>query len=92
MESTKKLQPANWEITAFSLQCDHIGDRVTLRVTRDWLAVCAWYLKYKANITKERERKIDKIVKQTIDKCLGPNCPIVTKYREKLIQEEFGKE
>jgi len=92
MEPTGKFEPANWEITAFSFRCDYIGDMVTLRVTRDWLAACAWYLKYKANITKERERKIDQVVKQTIDKCLGPNCPIVTKYREKLIQEEFGKE
>ncbi len=92
MEPTGKLQPANWEVTAVSLQCNHIGDKVTLRVTRDWLAACAWYLKYKTNVTKRSAQKMQKVIKKSIDKCLGPDCPIVTKYREKLIQEEFGKE
>ncbi len=92
MEPTGKLQPANWEITAFSLKCNHIGDKVTLRVTRDWLAACAWYLKYKANVTKRSGKKMEKGIKQSIDKCLGPSCSIIRKYREKLIQEEFGKE
>jgi hypothetical protein len=91
MEPTGKPEPANWEITAFSLRCDYIGDMVTVRVARDWLATCAWYLKYKTNATKESKQGIDKAIKQRIDKCLGPNCPIVTKYREKLIEEDFGK-
>ncbi len=93
MEPTGKLEPANWEITAFSLQCDHINEVVTVRVTRDWTATCAWYLKYKTNAAKQSGQKIGKAVKQSsIDKCLGPNCPIVTEYRKKLIQEEFAKE
>lgn len=91
MEPTRKFEPANWEITAFSLRCDYIGDMVTLRVTRDWMAICAWYLKYKTNATKESKQELDKAIKQKIDKCLGPECPIVTKYREKLIEEEFGQ-
>ncbi len=89
MLPTGKFEPANWEITAFSLQCDLINDVVTVRVTRDWTAICAWYLKHKADATKQ----IAKAIKQSsIDKCLGPNCPIITKYREKLIQEETGNE
>jgi len=93
MVPTGKLEPANWEITAFSLQCDHISEVVTVRVTRDWAATCAWYLKHKANVTKQSGQKIGKAMKQSsLDKCLGPNCPLVTKYRDKLIQEEFGKE
>ena len=91
MKPTEKLEPANWEITAFSLQCDHISEVVTVRVTRDWAATCAWYLKYKANVTKQSGQKIDKAIKQRIDKCLGPDCPLVAKYREKLIEEELGK-
>ena len=91
MEAIGKLGPANWEITAFSFGCDYIGDTVTVRVTRDWLATCAWYLKYKANVTKQSGQKTDKAIKQGIEKCLGPDCPAVTKYREKLIEEEFGK-
>lgn len=92
MVPTEKFEPANWEITAFSLQCDHIREVVTVRVTGHWSATCAWYLENKADATKQSGQKIGKAVKQSsIDKCLGPNCPIVTKYREKLIQEEFGK-
>ncbi len=92
MEPTGKLEPANWEITAFSLQCDRISEVVTVRVTRDWAAACAWYLKHKADATKQKGQKTVKASKQSsIDKCLGPICPIVTKYREKLIQEESGK-
>ena len=91
MEAIGKLGPANWEITAFSFGCDYIGDTVTVRVTRDWLAKCAWYLKYKTDTPKGRKQEIDKVIKHRIDKCLGPDCPLVAKYREKLIEEAFGK-
>ena len=79
---------ANWEVTAIALPCDYIGDFVTLRVSRDWLAKCAWCLKYKLNTSKER---FDDTIKVKIDKCVGPDCPIVAGYRDKLIEEEFGK-
>ena len=79
---------ANWEVTAIALKCDYIGDFVTVRVSGDWLAQCAWYLKYKSNASKE---KFDGIIMGKIDKCVGPDCPIVTGYRDKLIEEEFEK-
>lgn len=91
MEPNGKLGPASWEITAFSFGCDYIGDRVTVRVTRNWLANCAWYLKYKANVTQQSGQKINKAIKQRIGKCLGPDCRLIANYREKLIEEEFGK-
>jgi hypothetical protein len=68
MEPTVKLGPASWEITAFSFGCDYIGDRVTVRVTRDWLAKCAWYLKYKAHVPRQNGQKMDKAIKQRIGK------------------------
>jgi hypothetical protein len=79
---------ANWEVTAIALPCDYIGDFVTVRVSGDWLAQCAWYLKYKSNASKE---KFDGIIMGKIDKCVGPDCPIVAGYRDKLIEEEFEK-
>jgi len=91
MQSTGKPEAANWEITATSLRCDYTGNVITIRVSRDWLANCTWYIKYKLNAPKEKKQKIDKTIKRRIDKCIGPNCPIVTKYRDKLMEEEFGK-
>ncbi len=87
IKSSVKFEGANWEITAISLRCDYIGDLVTVMVNRDWSATCAWYLKYKSNTSKE----LDTTIKQIIDKCVGPDCPIVTKYRDKLIEEEAGR-
>ena len=78
---------ANWEVTAIALPCEYIGEYITVRVSGDWLAHCAWHLKYKSNPSRE---KFDGIIMDKIDKCVGPDCPIVTGYREKLIEEEFG--
>ena len=91
MQSTAKLETANWEITAISLRCEYIGDFVTVRVSGDWLAKCAWYLKYKSEVSKGKNQELATIIKQRIDKCVGPDCPIVTKYRGRLIDEESGK-
>jgi len=87
-QPSEKLELADWEITAAALQCDYIGDIVTLRVTRDWLAECAWCLKYKLNTSKE---KFDGLIMGRINKCVGPDCPLVKGYRDQLIEEEFGK-
>lgn len=86
-----KLETANWEKTAISLRCDSIDDFVTVMVNREWIAKCAWYLRYKLKATKENKQKIDKTIKGRIDKCEGHDCPVVTKYRDKLIEEERGK-
>jgi len=91
MEPTAKLETANWEITAISLRCEYIGDYVTVRVSGDWLAKCVWYLKYKSEVSKGKNQELATIIKQRIDKCVGPDCPIVTKYRGRLIDEESGK-
>ena len=91
MQPTSKPQTANWEITAISLRCDHIGDFVTVRVSGDWLAKCTWYLKYKSEVSKGKNQERATVIKQRMDKCVGPDCPIVTKYRGKLIEEASGK-
>jgi hypothetical protein len=86
-----KFERANWEITAIALRCDYIGDVVTVMVDRDWRVKCAWYLKYKLNSTQGKKQKIYKTIKGKINKCIGRDCPVVCKYREKLIAEELGK-
>ena len=85
------LEQANWDTTAAAMPCDYIGDLITVRVTRDWAAECAWYAKYKSNRSKGKKQKLDKTIKEKRGKCVGPDCPLVTEYREKLIKEEFGK-
>jgi hypothetical protein len=91
MQPTTKPQTANWEITAISFRCDYIHDFVTVRVHRDWLAMCTWYLKYKSNVSKGSKQALDPIVRQRINECVGPDCPLVAAYRDKLIKEEAGK-
>lgn len=90
-QPSEELERANWEITAAALPCDYISDLITVRVTRDWVADCGWYLKYKSDRSKGSKQKPEKGGKGKIDKCVGPDCPIVTKYRGKLIEEEFGR-
>jgi hypothetical protein len=90
-QSDEKLKLAHWEITATGLRCYYIDDFITVRVNRDWLAECAWYLKYKSNASKKDKQKLNETIKRRIDKCVGPDCPIVAKYRDKLIEEELGK-
>jgi hypothetical protein len=91
IQSSVKLEPGNWEITTIGLRCDYTSDFVTIIVNRDWMAKCAWHLKYKLNASKAQTEKIGKTTKQRIDKCVGTDCPIVTEYRDKLIEEELGK-
>ena len=90
-QSDEKLKSAHWEITATGLRCDYIDDFITVRVNQDWLAECAWYLRYKKKTSKENKQKFGKTIMQKIEKCVGPDCPIIAKYRDKLIEEELGK-
>ncbi len=91
IQAKGKAEPAKWEITATTLHCDFIDDLVTITVTRDWLAKCSWYLQYKGN-TDKNQPKIDRATKGKITKCKGPDCPAVTKYRDKLMAEESEKD
>jgi len=91
IQPTVKPEPAHLEVTAISFRCDYIGDYVTVMVNRDWLANCVWYLKYKSNTSKEEKQGLNTAIKQRIDQCVGPDCPVITKYREKLTEEEFRK-
>jgi hypothetical protein len=41
--------------------------------------------------SKGNKQKFGKIIMQKIEKCVGPDCPVIAKYRDKLIEEELGK-
>lgn len=91
MQPNIEQKLANWEITAMGLRCDYIDDFVTVRVKRDWLGECVWYRKYKSNASEEHKQKLGAAIKEKMNKCVGPDCPTVKKYRDKLIEEESGK-
>jgi hypothetical protein len=90
IQAKTDLKPANWQITAITIHCDCIADDVTIMVDKDWTTRCAWYRRYKHNAPGDRKQKFDKTVKLMIAKCLGPECPLALKYRDRLIQDEFG--
>jgi hypothetical protein len=90
MQGTTKPEPAKWEITGTTLRCESIDDYVTLAVTREWMAKCTWCLKYKTQSVQNAPRK-KKTIREKIEKCIGPGCPVVTKYRDKLMSEEAAK-
>ena len=83
------LKPGNWQVTATTLQCEYVGDAVTIMVDKDWTTRCAWYHRYKQKALEDG-KKFDRVIKMKIAKCLGHECPLALKYRDKLIQDEFG--
>lgn len=62
---------ADWRITATTIQCDLVGESVTVMVNGDWTYSCAWYQRNK----------------HKSGNCVGPDCPNVIRYRDKLIAE-----
>ncbi len=84
------IEPAGWQITATTIKCDIVDDAVTLMVNRDWATRCTWYRRYKQKNVEEKKQKFENKIKHKIAECAGPDCPLAIKYRDKLIQEEFG--
>jgi hypothetical protein len=84
------LQPANWQITATTIQCDCVDDAVTVMVYRDWTTRCTWFRRYKQKAVDNKKQSFEKAIRVKIEKCLGPQCPVAMNYRDKLIREESG--
>jgi UDP-2,3-diacylglucosamine pyrophosphatase LpxH len=78
----------NWQVTATTVECSHIGDFVTILVYKDWSSKCTWWAKYKKVAGEDPKHKFSKDVKAKIGKCQGPDCKYVVGYRDKLIGEE----
>ena len=88
LQARQDIQPGNWEITATTIRCDHVDDFVTIMVESDWSARCVWYGRYKEASPQSSKAKPDKAVRSRIPLCLGPECPLVIEYRDKLIDQE----
>lgn len=81
------MAPANWQVTATTIDCDMVSDYVTIMVYKDWTCKCVWWAKYK-KVAGDSKQKFSKDIKAKIEKCQGPECKYVTGYRDKLIGEE----
>jgi hypothetical protein len=87
-ELKRELAPANWQITATTIDCDMVHEYVTLMVHKDWSYGCTWCARYKQPAGKDPKRKFARQVAGQLSKCTGPDCKYVTEYRDKLIKEE----
>lgn len=88
LEARPDIQPGNWEITATTIKCEHVDDFVTLMVDSDWTSRCVWYRRYKEGASGNPRAKLSKDIRTKIPLCLGPDCPLLIGYRDKLMEEE----
>ncbi len=82
----------NWQLTATTINCDAVDDEVTILVYKDWTVKCTAHAKYTSSRGASRLlRKKSLSLKRQLG-CLGPECPKVIQYREKLLSEESKNE
>lgn len=79
---------ADWQVTAVTIYCDAVGAEVTMVVNKDWSVKCTGCIDYGepsgdgTKLPKKRSRKLKRQLK-----CLGPECDLVIRYREKLFSQ-----
>ena len=82
----------NWQITAITIYCDAVDDKVTLMVYKDWSTKCSGYRKYGEpskeilNLLKKKSKRLKRRLE-----CVDPECCRVIQYKEKLFAEEAKK-
>jgi len=81
-------KPASWQLTATTTNCDAVDDEATILVYKDWSVKCTSQSRY-ASFKQARGllRKKSRSLGRRLE-CLGPECPKVIQYREKLLSEE----
>jgi hypothetical protein len=87
-EALTNMAPANWQVTATTIECEYISEYVTTMVNKDWSCKCTWWAKYKKAQVSDPNHKLPKGIKEKSAKCLRPDCQYVIGYRDKLIEEE----
>ena len=87
-EAKTDLAPANWQVTATTIDCDMVKEYVTIMVYKDWSCKCVWWSKYKKVAEENPKHKFTREIKAKIAGCQGPDCKYVIEYRDKLMQEE----
>ncbi len=88
-EAKPKLTSPTWQTYVITIQCDFIGDHVSLMVKNDWTSQCTWYKKYKDPVSESKKKiKLDKKTRRQIELCQDPLCSYVIGCRDWLIEEE----
>ena len=87
-EAKTDVVPANWQVTATTVECEFVTDDATILVYKDWSCRCTWWARYKKVAGEDPKHKFEKALKEKIAKCQGPDCKYVISYRDKLIEEE----
>jgi hypothetical protein len=82
----------DWKVTATTIFCEAVDDEVTIIVYPDFTTKCTGYAKYHEP-TKEIGKLLGKKAKRLGHRleCEGTLCPQVTRYRERLAEEELRK-
>jgi hypothetical protein len=80
-----------WQVTAKTIYCDAVDDEVTVLISKDFVAHCTGFKKYREpnNVTLRIIKKKTHQLKRPL-KCEGQQCPRVTSYKEKIQAEEAG--
>ncbi len=81
-------KPASWQLTATTINCDAVDDEATILVYKDWSVKCTGHARYASSkeahgLLRRKSRSLGRLLE-----CLGPECPKVMQYREKLLSEE----
>ncbi len=79
---------ASWQLTATTINCDVIDDEATIIVYKDWSVKCTGYAKYTSSSKARGVIRKKSLSSGRRLECLGPECPKVLQYREKLLSEE----
>ncbi len=80
----------DWQVTATSINCEAVGDEVTIIVGKDWNTSCTGFKRYGENISKDTAAMLKKKgkIQGKRFKCTGPLDCGAGRYRDKLISEE----
>ena len=80
--------PANWQVTATTMDCNLVNGYVTILVYKDWSSKCTWWATHKSAASQDPKHKFPKEIKAKIQQCQGPDCKVVIGYRDKFVHEE----
>ena len=81
----------DWQVTATTLFCNEVADEVTLLVYPDWSVKCTGMEKFAVSSGSGTQQLKKMFAAKKNADCKGTNCPDMSRYLEKLKNEERNK-